>query len=138
MSHWTANELRMIDSATELRVTSRRPEGTLGPFVTTWHTTVDDVLYIRSTRAPENGWFRRALRAGIGRIEVGDLTKDVTFERADPAVRHDIDAALHHKYDRFGPGPVGAITGDDVLKTTLKVLPAVPISDTTEDGRALS
>jgi hypothetical protein len=30
---------------------------------------------------------------------------------------------LHYKHDRFGPGPIGAITGDDVLETTLRVLP---------------
>jgi hypothetical protein len=34
-----------------------------------------------------------------------------------------LDTALHNKYDRFGPTPVAAITGDDVLETTLKVLP---------------
>jgi len=32
--------------------------------------------------------------------------------------------ALHAKYDRFGPGPVGAITGPDAATTTLLVMPA--------------
>jgi hypothetical protein len=124
LATWTDTELKRIDGATELRVSSRRPDGTLRPFIPIWHTAVGEVLYIRSAAGPENGWFRRALRSGAGRIEAGGVTKDVTFELADPSVREAIDAALHAKYDRFGPGPVGAITGDDVLETTLRVLPA--------------
>ncbi len=123
MTAWTAAELRQIDDATELRVTSQRPDGSLRPFTTIWHAAVGDALYIRSARGPENGWFRRAVRSGLGRISVGGLDVDVAFRLADPDVRASLDKALHTKYDRFGPGPVGAITGDDVLETTLEVLP---------------
>ena len=123
MNTWTDQELRQIDSATELRVTSQRPDGTYRPYATIWHTVVDDALYIRSARGPENGWFRRALRAGIGRIEAGGINKDVSFALASPAIRSDLDAALHRKYDKFGQAPVAAITGDDVLSTTLIVVP---------------
>jgi hypothetical protein len=123
MGDWTTDELSAIDRDIELRVTSFRPDGTLRPFVTIWHTTVGDALYIRSARGPQNGWFRRAVQSGAGRIEAGGVSKDVTFEVADPAIRSALDDALHVKYDRFGPAPVGAITGDDVLETTLKVLP---------------
>lgn len=124
MKTWNKDELRKIDDATELRVASQRTDGTLRPYVTIWHTTVGEALYIRSAQGPENRWFRRALQSGVGRIDAGGVSKAVTFEIADPAVRSDLDAALHDKYDRFGPAPVGAITGDDVLETTLKVLPA--------------
>ena len=124
MGSWTEQELAKIDGATELRVSSHRPDGTLRPFIPIWHTAIGDTLYIRSAAGPQNGWFRRALRSGSGRIEAGGVGKDVTFELADPAVRESLDAALHRKYDKFGPGPVGAITGDDVLETTLRVLPS--------------
>lgn len=123
MGTWTEAELRRIDAATELRVASRRPDGSLRPYTTIWHTTLGDTLYIRSAHGPENGWFRRAVRAGTGRISAGGVEKDVTFELADTEVRADLDTALHRKYDQFGPGPVGAITGSDVLETTLRVLP---------------
>jgi hypothetical protein len=123
MTTWTKDELRRIDGATELRVASQRADGTMRPYVTIWHTTVGDALYIRSARGPENGWFRRAKQAGVGCVDAGGVSKAVKFELADPAVRSDLDKALHNKYDRFGPTPVGAITGDDVLETTLKVLP---------------
>ena len=123
MTYWTDQELKKIDKATELRVTSQRPDGTLRPFVPIWHTTVGDALYIRSAAGPQNGWFRRALGSGLGRIDAGGVVKDVTFVLADPSIRTALDSALHRKYDRFGPAPVGAITGDDVLETTLRVMP---------------
>lgn len=124
MAAWDESELRRVGAATELRISSRRPDGTLRPAVTIWHAAVGDALYIRSAHGPENGWFRRALRSGAGRVTAGGVEKDVTFELADEAVAPAVDAALHAKYDRYGPGPVGAITGPDAAATTLLVMPA--------------
>lgn len=123
MAPWTPDELRRIDSATELRIASERPDGSLRPYATIWHGALGDDLYIRSAHGPKNGWFRRALASGRGRISAGGVEKDVTFELAAPGIRDALDRALHEKYDRFGPGPVGAITGPDVLETTLRVSP---------------
>lgn len=124
MTIWTTEDLAAIDSANELLISTRRPDGTLRTPIPIWHTTLGDALYIRSARGPENGWFRRAVRSGTGQISAGGVTKDVTFQLADPAVRDALTAKLHQKYDRFGPAPIAAITGPDVLQTTLKVLPA--------------
>ncbi|WP_374975628.1 DUF2255 family protein [Microbacterium trichothecenolyticum] len=124
MAAWDESELRRVGAATELRISSRRPDGTLRPAVTIWHAAVGDALYIRSAHGPENGWFRRALRSGAGRVTAGGVEKDVTFGLADEAVAPAVDAALHAKYDRYGPGPVGAITGPDAAATTLLVMPA--------------
>jgi hypothetical protein len=123
MNTWSTDELQRIHAATELRVASERPDGTMRPYTTIWHSTLGDALYIRSAHGPGNGWFRRASLAGVGRISAGGVEKDVSFEPADPGIRTELDAALHQKYDRYGPGPVSAITGDDVLETTLKVMP---------------
>ncbi|MFB7892847.1 DUF2255 family protein [Microbacterium sp. NPDC056044] len=123
MTDWDAADLRRIGAAAELRVTSRRPDGSLRPAVTIWHAAVGDALYIRSAHGPENGWFRRAVRSGVGRVTAGGVSKDVTLGLADAAVAPEVDAALHAKYDRYGPGPVGAITGPDAASTTLLVLP---------------
>lgn len=123
MTAWDAEELRRIGAATELRISSRRPDGSLRPAVTIWHATVGDALYVRSAHGPDNGWFRRAVRSGAGRVTAGGVEKDVTFRIADAAVAADVDAALHTKYDRYGPGPVGAITGMDAATTTLLVTP---------------
>lgn len=124
MTVWTREELIAMDSASELLISTRRPDGTLRTPIPIWHTTVDDALYIRSARGPQNGWFVRALRAGTGQVSAGGVTKDVTFELAEPAVSDVLSETLHRKYDRFGPAPIAAITGPAVLQTTLKVLPA--------------
>jgi hypothetical protein len=123
MSTWTEDELRGIGDAVELRVASQRPDGTLRPYVTIWHVRVRDAIYVRSAQGVSNGWFRRAKSAGIGRINAGGVEQDVTFALADPRVRDDVDRAYHAKYDRYGPAPVGAVTGPDVLETTLLVMP---------------
>jgi hypothetical protein len=123
MTDWTDEELAAIDSATELLISTRRPDGTLRLRIPIWHTTIGDTLYIRSARGPENGWFRRAVQSGLGQVSAGGITKDVSFALADPAVRDALDEKLHHKYDRFGAAPIAAITGPDVLQTTLRVLP---------------
>jgi len=124
MAAWDEGALRRIGGATELRVSSRRPDGSLRPYVTIWHVAVGDALYLRSAHGPENGWFRRAVRSGAGRISSGGVEQDVTFRVADLALGPEVTAALHAKYDRFGPGPVGAITGGDAAATTLLVMPA--------------
>jgi hypothetical protein len=54
----------------------------------------------------------------------------VVFEPATPDLADDITSALHAKYDRYGPGPVGAIAGADAPDTTLRVTPL------TDEGRA--
>lgn len=123
MSAWSEDELRRVGDATELRITSRRTDGTLRPPVTIWHVRLGDALYVRSARGPENGWFRRARTARLGRINAGGVERDVTFEPAPADVQDALDAAYHAKYDRYGPGPVGAVTGPDVLATTLRVTP---------------
>lgn len=61
---------------------------------------VDGGFPVRSAHGPDNGRHRRA-RRGPG-----------------------LDTALHAKCDSFGPPPAGAITGADVLETTLRVTPA--------------
>ncbi|AMB58875.1 DUF2255 family protein [Microterricola viridarii] len=123
MAQWTADELSRIDASAELRVTSARADGSLRPYTTIWHSALGDALYLRSAHGTQNGWFRRALHAGQGRISAGGVERDVTFELADPSVREHLDRALHQKYDRYGPAPIAAITGSDVLETTLRVMP---------------
>ena len=127
---WTSDELQRIGEATELRIQTARADGTLRNPIPIWHTHVGDAIYIRSAHGPDNGWFRRAKTVGKGRIQAGGVERDVRFEQAGPELSDDITASLHAKYDRYGSGPVGAITGADVLETTLRVN---PLSD---EGRA--
>ena len=112
-----------LDRADEIRVAPDRRDGTPGPLVIIWSVLVGDELIARSARGPEGGWYKRALASGTGRIRVGNEDIDVTFESAPDAHHAAIDAALHAKYDRYGPGPVGSIVGEKAAGVTVLIRP---------------
>src|SRR6187402_3301122 len=66
MSGWTADELARIGGADELRIASRRSDGSLRPFITIWAVRDGDDLYVRSAHGYDNPWFQRALHSGAG------------------------------------------------------------------------
>lgn len=123
MTTWTEEELTGIGGASELYVLTRRLDGTLRTGIPIWQVRVGDAIYIRSAHGPENSWFRRGVRTGLGHISSGGVEKDVSFESAPPRVIEQVTGAYHAKYDHYGPALVGAVTGDGVLRTTLRVMP---------------
>jgi len=123
MSEWSAEELERIGGATELQLSSRRPDRSLRPFVTIWVVRSDDDLYVRSAYGTDNPWYRRAKASGRGRIRAGGVERDVTFEVLDTGGQQTIDAAYHAKYDRYGPQIVGTVVGDNAAKSTLRLVP---------------
>ncbi len=123
MSAWAADELARVGRATELGLASRRPDGSLRPYVTIWVVEAGDCLYVRSAHGWENPWFQRALHSGEGRIRAGGLERDVLFERPGPDVLAQVTAAYHAKYDRFGPAIVGTVVSPEAERSTLKVTP---------------
>jgi hypothetical protein len=123
MNTWTAHELDRIGGAGELRLASRRSDGSLRPYVTMWVVRTGDGLYVRSAYGPDNPWYRRATASGTGRIRAGGIEKDVSFTSAEQAVQGDIDAAYHAKYDRYGPAIVGSVTGPAAHQVTIRLVP---------------
>ena len=123
MATWTADELDRIARAEELQISSVRPDGTLRPYVTIWVVRVGDEIYIRSAYGPENGWFRRALASGRGRVRAGGVEKDVTFEQVGAELRDTLDAAYHAKYDSHGPRIVATVVGEGQELTTIRLQP---------------
>jgi hypothetical protein len=121
MTAWTDDELTRVGGADELQITSRRPDGTLRPYVTIWVVRADDDLYVRSAYGKDNGWFRRAQAAGQGRIRAGGVERDVVFGDAAPAAQAGIDAAYHAKYDRYGPAIVNSVVGPGVAPVTIRL-----------------
>jgi hypothetical protein len=123
MTSWTSGELTRIGSAGELQVASYRPDGTLRPYVTIWTVRAGDDIYVRSAFGRGNGWFRRALASGIGRIRAGGVEKDVVFEEPDDDIHAAVDAAYHAKYDRYGQQIVGTVTGPHAVGETFRLTP---------------
>ncbi len=124
MSGWSEDDLDQISRATELQIASRRPDGSLRPFITIWSVRVGDAIYVRSAHGYDNPWFQRALRSGTGRIRAGGVERDVRFEAPDDAVATAVTAAYHAKYDRYGRAIVGSVVSSAAVRATLRVVPA--------------
>ncbi len=120
---WSAEELRALGGADEVEESSLRDDGTARPSITIWLVRAGDELYVRSAYGPDNGWFRRAVASGRGRVRAGGLDRDVTFEVAGPEVAGAITAAYHAKYDRYGPAIVGSVVSADAVRSTLRLVP---------------
>ena len=120
---WTADELARIEGATELRLASRRRDGTLRPFVRIWVVRAGDDVYVRSAYGHANGWFRRAQASGQGQIRAGGVERDVMFEEPAPDLAGVIHTAYHAKYDRYGPRMVGTVVSPEAARSTLRLIP---------------
>jgi hypothetical protein len=119
---WTDEQLARIGNAEELDLASRRPEGSLRPFVTIWVVRSGVDLFVRSVNG-RSKWFPRALAAGEGRIRAGGIERDVAFDAADPGVHAAVTAAYHAKYNRYGRSIVGTVVSAESAATTLRLVP---------------
>jgi hypothetical protein len=123
MSGWTADELARLGRGDELGIASRRPDGSIRPYVTIWFVRVGDDLYVRSAHGYSNPWFQRALASREGRIRAGGVEQDVAFEQPGRDIAEDLHAAYHAKYDRYGPSIVGTVVSPEAARSTLKLVP---------------
>lgn len=124
MPTWSAEQLESIGGADELEIASRRPDGSLRPFVTIWVVRLDDDIFIRSAHGRENGWFRHAVTSGSGRIKSGGVESDVVFDEPGPGVDGGLDAIYHSKYDRYPSAYVSPVVGEVAARATLRLIPA--------------
>lgn len=123
MSAWSPDELDRIGAATELRLASRRRDGTLRQYVPIWVVRVGDDLYVRSAYGPTNGWFRRARASGEGRVRAAGIEREVGFEEAEASVAAGVTAAYHANYDRYGAAIVGTVVSPEAERLTLRLVP---------------
>ena len=124
MTDWTDEQLDVIGSAEEIRISSRRRDGTLRRFIRIWVVRHGGEIFVRSAYGPETGWFVRARASGEGQIRAGDLECDVRFELAESIDHAALDAIYHAKYDRHGPRVVGTVVGPGMDRVTLRLTPA--------------
>ncbi len=124
MSTWTSGELDILGYATELRISTRRPDGTLRPPVPIWVVRAGDDIYVRSYKGTGGAWFRHASRQGSAHVSVTGLDRDVTAEPVGQSLRSMVDAAYQAKYARYGRSYVTAMTSDTAADTTTRLTPA--------------
>lgn len=121
---WTDAELKKIEKADELDLSSLRQDGTLRRPVTMWVVRLGDSLYVRAVKGRNGPWFRGVLTRHAGHIRSGGVEKDVTFsEETDPAVNEQIDALYREKYRRYPREYVDACLTPEARSATLKLIP---------------
>jgi hypothetical protein len=123
MSTRTSDELDMLAAATELRISTRRPDGTLRPAVPIWVVRAGDGIYVRSYRGPAGAWFRHATAGGVVHIQAGNVSGETTVTRAGTAAQAEIDQAYRTKYGSFGRAYIEPMTSDSAAATTLQLTP---------------
>ena len=62
---WTSDELTRIGRAEELQLASLHEDATLRQYVTVWVGRAGVELYLRSARAPANGWYGPAIVSSV-------------------------------------------------------------------------
>lgn len=123
MGGWTAEELESIAATDEITIATARGDGALRKPVIVWVVRSGDALYVRSYKGPGAGWYRGTQLAAGGRISVGDVDIDVTFEHIATDLAAEIDQAYRDKYGRFGPAYIDAMVSPEVQATTLRLVP---------------
>ncbi|MRG58464.1 DUF2255 family protein [Agromyces sp. CFH 90414] len=124
MDTWSDDELDRIGTAEELRISSRRSDGSFSKPITIWVVRVGDDLFVRSAYGADNPWFANARRRGAGRISAVGVERTVAFEDASDASAEAIDAAYHAKYDPVSsPRIVATVVGERVHPLTIRLVP---------------
>ncbi|MBR7839245.1 DUF2255 family protein [Actinospica durhamensis] len=122
MTTWTGDELSRIEQDDELEVAPVRGDGAPHAPLPVWFVRDGEDLFIRSFHGESGVWYRAARASHEGRIQCGDVAKDVTFVEADdPGLNDRIDAAYRTKYGRFGARYVDSLVA--ARDTTLQLMP---------------
>jgi hypothetical protein len=124
MENWTGTELKRIETADELDLSSLRHDGTLRSPVTMWVVRVGDDLYVRAVKGRLGPWFRGTQTRHEGHVRSGGVEKDVLFvEETDLEVNERIDAAYREKYRRYPKEYVDACLTPAARAATIKLVP---------------
>jgi len=123
---WSREKLERIGRAEELRIATKRADGTLRRWVPIWVVCVGEQVYVRTWYRRDSGWFGHVLDSRRARIRVPGLEVDVAVEdvgedRAN--LRAGVDAAYRTKYERYGGTSVDRMVADDAAASTLRLIP---------------
>lgn len=121
---WTPEQLRLVDAARELKITTWRPDGTLRRWLPIWVVRVDDQVYVRTWYRRTTGWFGHAVGTGRARVRIPGLEADVVIDDIgadDAGLRSAVDGAYRAKYVGRGDGSTAGMTTDAAAAATLRL-----------------
>lgn len=96
---FTADELKRIDEADDLKISPFRADGkTYGTPTWIWSVVVDGNLYVRAYNGQDSRWYKSAIKQKGGRIHTAGMVKEVNFEPVEGDINAQIDEAYQKKY----------------------------------------
>ncbi|QIN81534.1 DUF2255 family protein [Rubrobacter tropicus] len=122
MDKFDRETLEVLDEAEEVRVETG---GGGSPGAVIWAVVVDDTVFVRSVRGEKGRWYREASANREAALRVDDRRILVrAVPETDAATIEKVSAAYRDKYGASYPGPTAAMLREEVLPTTLRLLPA--------------
>lgn len=124
MTTWDAPAHAAVTGPEEVRIVTRRCDGSLRRPRIIWIVPVDDRVFIRSANGRGADWFRRALATGEGQILAGGATYEIAFGEAADADLPDVDEGYRRKYGRRYASIVEDLLDAGPRDATLEIRPA--------------
>lgn len=120
---WTADELKLIDEADDLKIAPFRADGTTyGTPTWIWEVVVDGELYVRGYNGVASRWYQAGIKQQAGRIIAAGMTRDVIFEPVgNGGLNARVDEAYRSKYgaSRY----LGPMIGKSARAATVRIKP---------------
>jgi hypothetical protein len=117
--------LDALDGTDEVHVETRRDASSPKHETVIWAVVVDGGVFVRSVRGEKGRWYREASANPAVTLRVGDRRVPVrAVHEADARTIEKVGEAIREKYGASYPGPTAAMLREEVLATTLRLLPA--------------
>ncbi len=117
--------LDALDRTEEVHIETRRDASSPGHETVIWAVVVDGAAFVRSVRGGKGRWYREATANPDVTLRVDDrrvLAR--TVPETDARTIERVSGAIREKYEASYPGPTAAMLREEVLATTLRLLPA--------------
>jgi hypothetical protein len=117
--------LDALDRTEEVHIGTRRDASSPAHETVIWAVVVDGGAFVRSVRGGKGRWYREASANPEVTIRTNDERAPVrAVPEADARTIEKVSEAIREKYGTSFPGPTAAIVREEVLATTLRLLPA--------------
>jgi len=114
-----------LDRTEEVHVETTRGASSSKHETVIWAVVVDGDAFVRSVRGEKGRWYREASANPYVTLRVDDRRVPVrAVPERDARTIEKVSEAIREKYRAFYPGPTAAMVREEVLSTTLRLLPA--------------
>lgn len=117
--------LDALDRTEEVHIETRRDASSPAHETVIWAVVVDSGAFVRSVRGGKGRWYREASANPDVTFRVDDRRVPVrAVPETDARTIEKVSGTIREKYGASFPGPTAAMVREEVLATTLRLLPA--------------